>query len=147
MLSYQVYVQPFKEHINNVLAIINEFSLWWISMIMIIYTTNIKDRDTIDYSGWTIISLWIFNIIINFGIIFFHNIKAKLSRWRSHKVVTHNLKNDNSNIHTFVNVANFGMQSPNIAKVSTCYYNCIIFISFSIKLHLIEQQQWELSDP
>ena len=68
---------PFKSLIDNLLAIINEASVLVISLLQLIFTTDIKDQNTIDYTGWAMIGALSANVLINFAISFTVNIRRK----------------------------------------------------------------------
>ena len=78
---------------------------------MIVFTTDIKDRDTIDYSGWIMISLWITNIFTNLSIVLIQSIKIKIQKWLGNSQT--NAHNDNDKDSSkYINVTNFGQSTP-----------------------------------
>lgn len=74
---YLVEAMPFKSTIDNTLAIINEVSVLSISLLQLIFTTDIKDQDIINYTGWVMIGALSLNVITNFAISFIVNIRRR----------------------------------------------------------------------
>ena len=125
-LAYQVNVQPFKDKANNVLSIINEMVLWAISLVMIVFTTDIKDRDTIDYSGWAMISLFIINVFINLIIVLIQSIKIKARKCLRNSQAFSQNSDNNKDSNRYIDVTNFGRSTPiKSLKVSLLYLKSI----------------------
>ena len=64
-MIYLVFFKPFTENVENLLEIMNEFSILVISWHLPIFTHFVYNPD-IQYSfGWSIIAVTITNILIN----------------------------------------------------------------------------------
>ena len=83
---------PFKSPIDNALAIINDMSVLAISLLQLLFITDIKDKDTINYTGWVMIGALSANILSNFGISFIVNIRHKLKKTK--KTAVQNFRED-----------------------------------------------------
>ena len=108
---YVTYSQPYKHKVYNLLILVNEMHLFVISLIQIVFYTDNKSSKIILFIGWTMIALWIFNIIINLAIWIVFNIKENIRKWivkpsgvsnifnmNFNSEITSNIKRDNSTI-------------------------------------------------
>ena len=77
---YVAYSQPYKHKVYNLLILVNEMHLFAISFIQIVFYTNNKSNKVILFTGWTMITLWIFNIITSFAIWIIFNIKERIRK-------------------------------------------------------------------
>ena len=91
-----IITKPFKSTIDNYLTIINECSLMAISLLQLLFVTEIKDQDTINYTGWVMISICTINIATNFMISFVINIRRKCNKMttRSERNKVQNFRED-----------------------------------------------------
>ena len=80
MFTYQVICKPFKNNLVNVLCVLNEGILFVISIIQIIFIVNLDDVQTIDMTGWVMISMVMCMIIIDFSIIIVYSFYVRCKK-------------------------------------------------------------------
>ena len=104
---YVIYSRPYKHSVYNILITINEIALSLIAFIQVIFYTNNKTKNIILTTGWIMISLCIINILINFVVWIFYNIRSRIRKWKSSpqnniqndNIISRNSKNPNVYIH------------------------------------------------
>ena len=89
-----------------------------ISLIQLLFVTDIKNNDFILYTGWIMISIVCVNVIINFIISFIYNIKAKCIKQSKRKIKVF----QNTRIITNTSVTS-RVDTPNINSSKTLIRN------------------------
>ena len=80
MFTYQALCKPFKEDLVNLLCILNEGILFAISMIQMIFVIKTDNVETIDMTGWVMISMVLIMISINFILILVYSLNARFKK-------------------------------------------------------------------
>ena len=99
---YVIYSRPYKHSVYNILITINEITLSLIAFIQVIFYTNNKTKNIILTTGWIMISLCIINILINFVVWIFYNIRSRIRKWKNspqNSILNDNIISRSSKIH------------------------------------------------
>jgi cysteine-rich repeat protein len=102
---YQVLSKPFKHGIANFLCSVNEGCLTAIAVIQIIFITDINSISVVINTGWMMISLMVWMVLINFSVIFTYTIYVKVKKVSNQKV-NQSTNIASSNVHSAVRLNN-----------------------------------------
>jgi cysteine-rich repeat protein len=102
---YQVLSKPFNHRVANFLCSVNEGCLTAIAVIQIIFITDINSISVVINTGWMMISLMVWMVLINFSVIFAYTIYIKVKKI-CNKKVNQNANITNSDLHSAVRLNN-----------------------------------------